>query len=62
VKQTNVPYLTNLRQDPWERYQKESMAYATWWGEKTSTLMPSIAARTGRPLEDALKSLQTVKN
>jgi arylsulfatase A-like enzyme len=29
---TNVPLVTNLRQDPWERYQEQSMMYARWWG------------------------------
>lgn len=30
---TNVPLATNLRQDPSERYQDESMMYARWWGD-----------------------------
>jgi arylsulfatase A-like enzyme len=38
---TNVPWVTNLRQDPWERYQSESMMYARWWGDKLWTLVPS---------------------
>jgi arylsulfatase A-like enzyme len=38
---TNVPLVTNLRQDPWERYQDESMMYARWWGEKLWTLVPA---------------------
>ena len=29
---TNVPVVTNLRADPWERYQTESMMYGRWWG------------------------------
>jgi arylsulfatase len=40
---TNVPLLTNLRQDPWERYQSESMLYGRWWGEKLWTLVPASA-------------------
>jgi arylsulfatase A-like enzyme len=40
---TNVPIVTNLRQDPWERYQSESMMYARWWGDKLWTLVPSAA-------------------
>ena len=28
---TNVPLVTNLRQDPWERYQTEGMLYGRWW-------------------------------
>jgi arylsulfatase A-like enzyme len=40
---TNVPLVTNLRQDPWERYQDQSMMYARWWGDQLWTLMPSQA-------------------
>jgi arylsulfatase len=40
---TNVPLVTNLRQDPWERYQDQSMMYARWWGDKLWTLVPSSA-------------------
>jgi arylsulfatase A-like enzyme len=40
---TNVPLVTNLRQDPWERYQDESMMYARWWGDKLWTLVPTQA-------------------
>jgi arylsulfatase len=40
---TNVPLVTNLRQDPWERYQDESLGYGRWWGEKTWTLIPASA-------------------
>jgi arylsulfatase len=39
---TNVPLVTNLRQDPWERYQDQSMMYARWWGEKLWTMVPAI--------------------
>jgi arylsulfatase A-like enzyme len=40
---TNVPLVTNLRMDPWERYQDESMMYARWWGDQLWTLVPSVA-------------------
>src|SRR5450432_1306457 len=40
---TNVPLVTNLRQDPWERYQDQSMMYARWWGDKLWTMVPSSA-------------------
>jgi arylsulfatase A-like enzyme len=40
---TNVPLVTNLRQDPWERYQDQSMMYARWWGDQLWTLVPSSA-------------------
>jgi arylsulfatase A-like enzyme len=78
LHETQVPVLTNLRQDPWERYQKESMAYGNWWGEKTWTLTPSIAVvgqflasfkdypasqkSASFSVEQALESLQGVKN
>jgi hypothetical protein len=34
--------VTNLRADPWERYQKESSMYARWWGDKLWTMQPAI--------------------
>jgi arylsulfatase A-like enzyme len=37
---TNVPIVTNLRADPWERYQDESMMYGKYWGEKLWTVLP----------------------
>jgi arylsulfatase len=40
---TNVPIVTNLRADPWERYQVESMMYGHWWGEKLWTVVPGGA-------------------
>lgn len=40
---TNVPLVTNLRQDPWEKYPDESMMYARWWGEKLWTMVPAVA-------------------
>ena len=39
---TNVPIVTNLRQDPWERYQDQSMMYARWWGDKLWTMVPGV--------------------
>ena len=36
-----MPVVTNLRQDPWERYQTEGMLYGRWWGEKLWTLVPA---------------------
>jgi arylsulfatase len=39
---TNVPLVTNLRQDPWERYQTESMLYGRWWGDKLWTMVPAV--------------------
>jgi arylsulfatase len=40
---TNVPLVTNLRTDPWERYQSESMLYGKWWGEKLWAMLPAVA-------------------
>ena len=40
---TNVPLVTNLRQDPWERYQDESLMYARWWGDKLWTMVPGVS-------------------
>ena len=28
---TNVPWVTNLGEDLWERYQDKSMMYTRWW-------------------------------
>jgi arylsulfatase A-like enzyme len=39
---TNVPVVTNLRQDPWERYQTESLLYGRWWGDKLWTMVPAV--------------------
>lgn len=39
---TNVPLVTNLRQDPWEKYPDESMLYGRWWGEKLWTMVPAV--------------------
>jgi arylsulfatase A-like enzyme len=39
---TNVPLVTNLREDPWERYQDESMLYGKWWGDKLWTMVPAV--------------------
>jgi len=35
--------VTNLRMDPWERYQCESQMYTRWWGDQLWTLVPSVA-------------------
>jgi hypothetical protein len=40
---TNVPIVTNLRQDPWERYQDQSMLYGRWWGDKLWTMIPGVS-------------------
>jgi arylsulfatase A-like enzyme len=40
---TNVPVVTNLRMDPWERYPDQSDMYTRWWGDQLWTLVPSVA-------------------
>jgi arylsulfatase len=40
---TNVPIVTNLRMDPWERYPDQSDMYTRWWGDQLWTLVPSVA-------------------
>jgi arylsulfatase len=42
VESTTAPIVTNLRQDPWERYQVESINYGKWWGEKLWTMVPAV--------------------
>ncbi len=39
----NVPIVTNLRQDPFERYYGNSGAYERWWADKLWTLVPAQA-------------------
>ncbi len=39
----NVPIVTNLRQDPFERYFFESGEYHRWWADKLWTLVPAQA-------------------
>jgi arylsulfatase A-like enzyme len=41
AQSTQAPIVTNLRQDPWERYQDESMNYGKWWGDKLWTMVPA---------------------
>jgi len=38
---TNVPLVTNLRQDPFERFYEESGEYETWWAVKLWTMVPA---------------------
>jgi arylsulfatase A-like enzyme len=42
IETTTAPIVTNLRQDPWERYQTDSMNYGKWWGEKLWTMVPAV--------------------
>src|SRR3984957_19549781 len=38
---TNVPIVTNLRMDPFERFYEESGEYETWWAVKLWTMIPA---------------------
>jgi arylsulfatase A-like enzyme len=40
---TNVPIVTNLREDPFERFHEESGMYERWWGEKLWIMVPAQA-------------------
>lgn len=42
VETTSASIVTNLRQDPWERYQVESMDFCHGWGEKLWTMVPAV--------------------
>lgn len=42
IETTGAPLVTNLRQDPWERYQVESLNFGQWWGEKLWTMLPAV--------------------
>lgn len=39
---TNIPLVTNLRNDPWERYQDVSMLYGKWWGDHLWVMIPAV--------------------
>jgi arylsulfatase A-like enzyme len=41
LKPLNMPYVINLRQDPFERFPSESMMYLRWYGDKLWTFMPA---------------------
>jgi arylsulfatase len=41
VKQPNMPIVCNLRQDPFERFHDDSMAYMSWMGDKMWTFVPA---------------------
>jgi arylsulfatase len=40
---TNVPIVTNLRQDPFERFHVDSGMYEGWWAEKLWAMVPAQA-------------------
>jgi len=41
LKPLNMPQVINLRQDPFERFPKESHMYFRWWGDKLWTFVPA---------------------
>jgi arylsulfatase len=43
LKPLNMPQVINLRQDPFERFPKESHMYFRWWGDKLWTFVPAQA-------------------
>jgi arylsulfatase A-like enzyme len=41
LKPLNMPQVINLRQDPFERFPKESSMYFRWWADKLWTFVPA---------------------
>ena len=41
LKPLNMPQVINLRQDPFERFPKESQMYFRWWADKLWTFVPA---------------------
>jgi arylsulfatase len=41
LKAVNMPQVINLRQDPFERFPKESHMYFRWWADKLWTFVPA---------------------
>jgi arylsulfatase len=41
LKALNMPYVINLRQDPFERFPGESMMYFRWYADKMWTFVPA---------------------
>ena len=41
LKPLNMPQVINLRQDPFERFPKESHMYFRWWADKLWTFVPA---------------------
>ena len=41
LKAPNMPQVTNLRQDPFERYPTESLMYFRWYADKLWTFVPA---------------------
>ena len=43
LRPVNMPYVINLRQDPYERFMRESKMYFRWWADKLWTFVPAQA-------------------
>jgi arylsulfatase len=41
LKPLNMPYVINLRQDPFERFPSESSMYFRWYADKLWTFVPA---------------------
>jgi arylsulfatase A-like enzyme len=39
----NVPFVVNLRMDPFEKFPDQSSSYVQWWGEHLWTMVPAQA-------------------
>ena len=40
-KTPSWPLITNLRQDPYERFDSQSLLYLKWWGDRMWTMVPA---------------------
>ncbi len=43
LRKVNMPYVISLRQDPYERFMRDSKMYWRWWADKLSTFVPAQA-------------------
>ena len=43
LRSVNMPYVVNLRQDPYERFMRESKMYFRWYADKLWTFVPAQA-------------------
>ncbi|MFK7828743.1 MAG: arylsulfatase [Congregibacter sp.] len=41
LRTVNMPYVINVRQDPYERFMRESKMYFRWWADKLWTFVPA---------------------
>ena len=41
LRTVNMPYVINLRQDPYELFMRESKMYFRWWADKLWTFVPA---------------------